>query len=39
VEFRFTPDQLSAELAQAGFQLQASHDFLPQQLFLIYRVK
>ena len=39
VEFRFTPDQLSAELAQAGFQLQTSHDFLPQQLFLIYRVK
>ena len=39
VEFRFTPDQLSGELAQAGFQLQTSHDFLPQQLFLIYRVK
>jgi ubiquinone/menaquinone biosynthesis C-methylase UbiE len=39
VEFRFTPDQITAELGQAGFQLQASHDFLPQQLFLIYRVK
>ena len=39
VEFRFTPDQISAELAQAGFQLQTAHDFLPQQLFLIYRVK
>jgi ubiquinone/menaquinone biosynthesis C-methylase UbiE len=39
VEFRFTPDQITAELAQAGFQLQASHDFLPQQLFVIYRLK
>jgi ubiquinone/menaquinone biosynthesis C-methylase UbiE len=39
VEFRFTPDQISAELAKAGFSLQASHDFLPQQLFLIYGVK
>lgn len=39
VEFRFTPDQISAELAQAGFRLQASHDFLPQQVFLVYGVK
>jgi len=39
VEFRFTSDQVLAELAQAGFQLQATHDFLPQQLFLVYRVK
>jgi ubiquinone/menaquinone biosynthesis C-methylase UbiE len=39
VEFRFTPDQITAELAQAGFSLQASHDFLPQQVFLVYGVK
>ncbi|OFW30275.1 MAG: hypothetical protein A3H97_09330 [Acidobacteria bacterium RIFCSPLOWO2_02_FULL_65_29] len=39
VEFRFTPDQISAELAQAGFRLQARHEFLPQQVFLIYGVK
>ena len=39
VEFRFTPDQISAELAEAGFSLQASHDFLPRQIFLIYGVK
>ena len=39
VEFRFTPDQITAEMAQAGFQLQISHGFLPQQLFLVYRVK
>jgi SAM-dependent methyltransferase len=37
VEFRFTPDEISAELAQAGFTLQTSHDFLPQQIFLVYR--
>jgi len=39
VEFRFTPDQISAELVLAGFRLQASHDFLPQQIFLVYGVK
>jgi SAM-dependent methyltransferase len=39
VEFRFTPDQISAELASAGFSLQTSHDFLPRQIFLIYDVK
>jgi hypothetical protein len=38
-EFRFTPDQISAELANAGFALQTSHDFLPRQIFLIYGVK
>ena len=36
VEFRFTPDQVTAELAQAGFTLQTRHDFLPRQMFLIY---
>ena len=34
--FRFTPDQVTAELAQAGFKLQTRHDFLPRQMFLIY---
>ena len=38
-EFRFTPDQIGAELAKAGFSVQASHDFLPQQIFLVYGVK
>lgn len=38
-EFRFTPDQISAELANAGFSLQTSHDFLPRQIFLVYGVK
>ena len=39
VDFRFTPNQISAELAQAGFRLQGSHDFLPKQVFLVYGVK
>ncbi len=38
-EFRFTPDQISAELGNADFALQTSHDFLPRQIFLIYGLK
>jgi len=38
-DFRFTTDQISGELAQAGFVLDQSLDFLSRQLFLIYRVK
>jgi SAM-dependent methyltransferase len=37
--FRFTPDQVSGELAQAGFVLDQAHDFLPRQMFLVYRLK
>ena len=37
VEFRFTPDQITSELNQAGFTLAAQHDFLPRQHLLIYR--
>ena len=36
-EFRFTPAQISAELAEAGFSLETTHDFLPRQIFLVYR--
>jgi cyclopropane fatty-acyl-phospholipid synthase-like methyltransferase len=36
-EFRFTPDQITGELGRAGFTLQAQHEFLPRQIFLIYR--
>lgn len=39
VEFRFTPDQLTEELGRAGYELDATHHFLPQQLFLIFRAK
>ncbi len=35
-EFRMTPEQIDAELAEAGFARQASHDFLPRQIFLVY---
>ncbi|MEZ5419517.1 MAG: class I SAM-dependent methyltransferase [Vicinamibacterales bacterium] len=38
-EFRFTPEQISGEMAQAGYVLDAQHEFLPRQLFLVYRVK
>jgi SAM-dependent methyltransferase len=37
VEFRFTPDQITSELSQAGFTLASQHDFLPRQHLLIYR--
>ncbi len=35
-EFRMTPEQIDAELAPAGFTRRESHDFLPQQIFLVY---
>jgi ubiquinone/menaquinone biosynthesis C-methylase UbiE len=38
-EFRFTPDQISAELEMAGFSLLATHEFLPRQIFLVFTVK
>jgi len=38
-EFRFTADQISAELGQAGFSLATQHGFLPRQMFLLYRPK
>jgi SAM-dependent methyltransferase len=38
-EFRFTAEQISSELAQAGFSLARQHEFLPRQLFLVYQVK
>ena len=37
VHFRFTPQQIADEMKQAGYQLHASHDFLPRQHFLIFR--
>lgn len=39
VEFRFTPEQITAELTKAGFALQAKHDFLPRQMFLVYQAR
>lgn len=37
VHFRFTPQQIEAEMKQAGYQLDSSRDFLPRQHFLIFR--
>ena len=37
VEFRFTPEQIEDEMRQAGFRLDAKHDFLPRQHFLLFR--
>jgi len=35
-EFRFPPEQFKREMANAGYQLAAQHDFLPRQQFLIF---
>ena len=37
VEFRFTAEQIVAEMQEAGYRLDARHDFLPRQHFLIFR--
>lgn len=37
VEFRFTAEQIEAEMRQAGFKLDTSHTFLPRQHFLVFR--
>jgi predicted methyltransferase len=36
-EFRFEVAQIVAEMQQAGYRLDAQHDFLPQQHFLVFR--
>jgi len=38
-QFRFTPEQIAAEMQQAGFEVQTSHDFLPRQHFLVFGVR
>jgi SAM-dependent methyltransferase len=37
--FRFTPEQITADMEAAGFVLDTRHDFLPRQHFLVYRVR
>lgn len=37
VEFRFTAEQIEAEMKQAGYALDRKHDFLPRQHYLIFR--
>lgn len=36
-EFRFESGEIVAEMKQAGYELDAAHDFLPRQHFLIFR--
>ena len=35
--FRFTPEQIKKEMADGGYVLDAEHDFLARQHFLIFR--
>jgi ubiquinone/menaquinone biosynthesis C-methylase UbiE len=35
--FRFEADQIIGEMKQAGYRLDARHDFLPRQHFLVFR--
>jgi len=37
-EFRFTPEQIEAEMSAAGYKLAARYDFLPRQNFLVFAV-
>jgi len=37
-EFRVYADQIISEMKQAGFILDAKHDFLPRQHFLVFRI-
>jgi len=37
VEFRFTVEQIEAEMKQAGFTVDSKHDFLPRQHYIIFR--
>jgi cyclopropane fatty-acyl-phospholipid synthase-like methyltransferase len=37
VHFRFTPEQIKKEMADAGYAVAAEHDFLPRQHFLVFR--
>jgi len=36
-QFRFEADQIIGEMTQAGYRLDARHDFLPRQHFLVFR--
>jgi cyclopropane fatty-acyl-phospholipid synthase-like methyltransferase len=36
-EFRFDAEQIVEEMKQAGYRLEAKHDFLPRQHFLVFR--
>ena len=37
IEFRFTAEQIQAEMGEAGYRLDTAHPFLPRQHFLVFR--
>ncbi len=37
VDFRFEPAQIVAEMKEANYELDATHEFLPRQHFLVFR--
>lgn len=39
VHYRFSPEQITGELRQAGFDLTATHHFLPHQHFLVFTTR
>jgi ubiquinone/menaquinone biosynthesis C-methylase UbiE len=39
VEFRFTAEQIVAEMREAGFRLETTHTFLPRQHFLVFQAE
>ena len=36
-KFRFTPEQIKKEMADAGYAVDTEHDFLPRQIFLMFK--
>jgi ubiquinone/menaquinone biosynthesis C-methylase UbiE len=36
-EFRLDADQIVGEMTQAGYEVEATHDFLPRQHFIVFR--
>jgi ubiquinone/menaquinone biosynthesis C-methylase UbiE len=38
-EFRFEADQIIGEMKQAGYRLDARHEFLPRQHFLVFQTE
>jgi hypothetical protein len=36
-EFRFDAEQIISEMKLAGYEVQATHDFLPRQHFIVFR--
>jgi hypothetical protein len=35
---KLAPEVVESEMAEAGYELDEQHDFLPEQYFLVFRV-